>query len=370
MNTENHDICILYGSQTGTAKFVAEDIQRELWKYNYKTLLSSLDSYNIINLPEEQFIIFIVSTTGKFIILKTGYGETPKNMKQFWTFLLRKDLPSNSLTNLNYTIFGLGDSSYEKFNTTAKLLNTRLRQLSAKLFHPVGLGDDQHDFGYEGELDPWSENLFNELKNYFPNKSPINEEMPIIPKYITTLYKNNEAYEHSIHKNNQLSNKQSILDIDNVTDDKINRCRPFVGHINNYKYLSTDDCEKIVVHLELDIIPFDGEALRRPYYRIGDVALIYPKNDKKFIETLMSLTKLHSDNIIVIEKNPQYKTEFHQDFPNIISARQLFEEWLDINGVPNRYFCKIASQYALEELHKEKLQIFASKTSVLILLIL
>jgi len=28
--------------------------------------------------------------------------------------------------------------------------------LGASLFHKVGLGDSQHDFGYEAEFDPWT----------------------------------------------------------------------------------------------------------------------------------------------------------------------------------------------------------------------
>jgi sulfite reductase alpha subunit-like flavoprotein len=163
-NTENsfNEILILYGSQTGTAKFAAEDLQRELFKFNFTSKLSEMDSYNFLNLPEENFIIFIISTT--------GYGEFPSNSKNFWNFLMRKDLPEDSLGNVNYTVFGLGDSSYEKFNHCAKLLNSRLNKLSANLYHPVALGDEQHDFGYEAEFDPWVKSVIEELLNYFPEK--------------------------------------------------------------------------------------------------------------------------------------------------------------------------------------------------------
>lgn len=37
----------------------------------------------------------------------------------------------------------------------AKKFTQRLLDLGATLFHQVGLGDYQHDFGYEGEFDPW-----------------------------------------------------------------------------------------------------------------------------------------------------------------------------------------------------------------------
>lgn len=76
-------------------------------------------------------------------------------MTNSWKFLLRSDLPENSLKGLTFTVFGLGDSSYTLFNAMAKKLTVRLLNLGARLFHQVGLGDYQHDFGYEGEFDPW-----------------------------------------------------------------------------------------------------------------------------------------------------------------------------------------------------------------------
>lgn len=41
-------------------------------------------------------------------------------------------------------------------------------QLGAKLFHKVGLGDYQHDIGYEGEFDPWLSRLWGFLKVILP----------------------------------------------------------------------------------------------------------------------------------------------------------------------------------------------------------
>jgi sulfite reductase alpha subunit-like flavoprotein len=51
-----------------------------------------MDHYRIFNLPTEKLVVFIVATTGE--------GEPPLSMKNSWNFLLRKDLPSNSLKNL------------------------------------------------------------------------------------------------------------------------------------------------------------------------------------------------------------------------------------------------------------------------------
>jgi len=62
-------------------------------------------------------------------------------MSNAWKFLLRSDLPPKSLDKLQFTCFGLGDSSYALFNAMAKKLTQRLLNLGSGLFHKVGLGD-------------------------------------------------------------------------------------------------------------------------------------------------------------------------------------------------------------------------------------
>ena len=99
-----------------------------------------------------------------FIIATTGEGEAPSSMAKTWQFLLRSDLPSNSLAKMRFTVFGLGDSSYELFNAMAKKLTKRLLDLGASLFHDMALGDYQHDFEYQGEFDPWMDSLWPKLQ--------------------------------------------------------------------------------------------------------------------------------------------------------------------------------------------------------------
>ncbi len=77
-------------------------------------MLSSFAEYNIMSLPTEKLVVFIVATTGD--------GDVPTMMISSWKFLLRKDLPVGSLASLKFTVFGLGDSSYDKFNAAAKKL--------------------------------------------------------------------------------------------------------------------------------------------------------------------------------------------------------------------------------------------------------
>lgn len=95
-------------------------------------------------------------------------------MKQFWKFLLRKSLPSDSLAKLIFAVIGLGDSSYQKFNFVAKRLHKRLLQLGGTAILPVGLCDDQHDLGIGGTLYSYLPSFWNKINELYPLPIGIN----------------------------------------------------------------------------------------------------------------------------------------------------------------------------------------------------
>jgi len=106
-----------------------------------------LDAFELTELPNQRRAVFVTSTMGR--------GDPPGNAKAFWQFLRRKSLPSDSLKTLNFAVFGLGDSHYQKYNAMAKKLFKRLESLGARPVTELGLGDDQHPVGYDAGLDPW-----------------------------------------------------------------------------------------------------------------------------------------------------------------------------------------------------------------------
>lgn len=153
-------LLILYGSQTGTAQDTAERLGREAKRRWFSVKLCALDDYPVKELITEQLAIFVCATTGQ--------GDPPDNMKMFWRFLMRKNLPADSLSSLHYAVLGLGDSSYQKFNFVAKKLHKRLEQLGGHAVIRPGLSDEQHDLGQDAVIDPWSSELWEELLQLSP----------------------------------------------------------------------------------------------------------------------------------------------------------------------------------------------------------
>ena len=158
-------LLVLYGSETGNARDVAERIAREAARDGGGHTMTRrprrrvhclpMDSFEVTQLPTAPLIVCVCSTTGQ--------GDPPANMRQFWRFLLRKSLPPDSLADVKFAVFGLGDSHYQKYNVAAKKLHRRMRALGAVELVGLGLGDDQHPTGYEATLDPWLDTLWRSL---------------------------------------------------------------------------------------------------------------------------------------------------------------------------------------------------------------
>ena len=91
-----------------------------------------------LDLVSEGIVVFVVSTT--------GYGVEPRSMTPLWNDLLR-ELPSDTFEDFSFALFGLGDTSYEKFCWAAKKLSRRLQSLGALEFYERGEGDEQHPLG-------------------------------------------------------------------------------------------------------------------------------------------------------------------------------------------------------------------------------
>lgn len=172
---QRHDrtALILYGSETGNSEDLAEELGHVAERLFFKTRVSEMDLVEINELLRYTVAIFVISTTGQ--------GEFPKNARKFWKSLLRKRLPPGCLSHVKFTTFGLGDSSYPKFNWSARKLHKRLEQLGAQEVYPRGEGDEQHEEGIDGTFLSWSLDLRKHLLSAYPLPEDV---LPLAPDAI------------------------------------------------------------------------------------------------------------------------------------------------------------------------------------------
>lgn len=148
-------LTVLYASDGGKAEKVAKRLAVRAKARGLSATVTTMDSTSISDIGQEQFVAFVASSAGQ--------GEFPQNgrtlMKALNAAVSRSE---QSLTDLRFAVFGMGDSHYwprpedkHYYNKAGKDLDARLAQLGATRFTDVGLGDDQDPDGPETGYKAW-----------------------------------------------------------------------------------------------------------------------------------------------------------------------------------------------------------------------
>ncbi|KNC96604.1 uncharacterized protein SPPG_08188 [Spizellomyces punctatus DAOM BR117] len=327
MTQGDRNLLILYGTETGTAQDVAERIAREGRRRHFRTRVFAMDEYDKSNLVSESLVVFVCSTTGQ--------GGQPANMTKFWRFLLRKSHSPTVLSHMKFGVFGLGDSSYIKFNFPAKKLHKRLLQLGAQALVPRGDGDDQHYLGVDGALDPWLEDLWKTLMDIYPLPNGMEiVSADVLPEATFAV--------RFLEDGEQVS----ALDLADVDD------KPAKVIVN--RRVTAEDHFQEVRHFEFDI---ENDAT----YSAGDVMVIRPRNLPDEIQTVINhfgWQDIADKPFALIPNHADNRVPLHWGKTHTI--RHLFEHHLDIFGRPRRYFFELLSFFTTDPLHSEKLREMAS----------
>ncbi|KAF8837453.1 riboflavin synthase domain-like protein [Paxillus ammoniavirescens] len=148
-------------SETGTAQQIAGRIARECWRGIFQCFVRNMGDYP----PFQHFVVFVGATTGS--------GAEPRAMIFLSKLLLRFDLPEDLFEDLDFCVFGLGDTAYEKFHWPAKKLSRRLANPGAREYVPEVKETTSID--QDGALDPWVERLLENLLQLSPLNDPLDK---------------------------------------------------------------------------------------------------------------------------------------------------------------------------------------------------
>ncbi|WP_394212187.1 assimilatory sulfite reductase (NADPH) flavoprotein subunit [Enterovibrio calviensis] len=242
-------LTIIYASQTGNAKGVAEALKASAHADGVEVALFSADDYKPRDLAKETHLIIVASTNGE--------GEAPDNAISLHEFLQSKKAPK--LDNLQYAVLGLGDSSYEFFCQTGKDFDAFLSKLGAKAIIPRL----DCDVDYDADADTWRADVLGKVKETIGGGA----DEVVVPLHAATTAGAASAY-----------NKQNPYAAELVTNQKI----------------TGRDSGKDVRHIEIDL----GESGLT--YQPGDALGIYYSNSPELVDEILAKVSLTGDESVEV----------------------------------------------------------------------
>ncbi|MCH6256322.1 flavodoxin domain-containing protein [Puniceicoccaceae bacterium K14] len=151
-------IHIYYATMTGNAEDLAKNAEKRVQAAGYAPKLLDLSDVSPSCIKENATALFIVSTWGD--------GEPPEDAEDFYAKL---ENCSDNMESLNYSILGLGDSSYPDFNEFARCLDKELLRCHAQPF----LERVEADFDFEDTYDEWIDKVLESLPTVVKQTSPV-----------------------------------------------------------------------------------------------------------------------------------------------------------------------------------------------------
>ncbi|MEM6325119.1 MAG: assimilatory sulfite reductase (NADPH) flavoprotein subunit [Pseudomonadota bacterium] len=274
-------LTVLYGSQTGNAKHVAQELVDKAKARGLEASLINMADYKPSKLKDEKHLAIVVSTYGE--------GEPPEPAQKLYDFIGSKKAPR--LDGAQIAVLGLGDTSYEFFCQTAIDFEERLVALGATVAVERALLDVDFDDHAPGWIDGAIDVLEPALKADGP---PANSNVvPMMPGL--------------------------VADAPALT--AYTKKSPFTAEVSAVQKITGRDSTKDVRHLEISL---EGSGL---HYQAGDALGVYFENDPAEVDALIEALSLDGDVLVRLGEAEKplraaliEDLELTQSYPGFVTA--------------------------------------------------
>lgn len=245
-------IAVLFGSQTGNSKKVANRAAARLRERGWEVMVSDLNDYPTKQLKDEKLALFVVSTQGE--------GEPPVAAEAFHKWLLGPRAPK--LEGLKFAVCALGDRSYLQFCQTGKEIDARLETLGATRLTERA----DCDVDFEETVESWIEATLAKL-----------------PENVAA--QTNGAVSNAVHTS-VVASTTALYD----------RKKPFPAPVLEKIQLNGRGSAKETWHVELSL---EGSGLT---YESGDSLGIYPQNPPALVREVLYTAMLNGNKTVTFQE--------------------------------------------------------------------
>lgn len=275
-------ITVLFGSQTGNSKKVANKVAARVREQGWEVTVADLNDYPTKNLKEEKIVLLVVSTQGE--------GDPPVSAEEFHRWLMGPRAPK--LDGLRFAVCGLGDKSYLEFCQTGKEFDARFEALGATRLAERA----DCDVDFEETAERWMEAVLSSM---------------VERRSVLSSSANGSAVAHV------LPERRSGVQMQH------DRKRPFAAPLLEKIQLNGRGSPKETWHLELSL---EGSGLT---YEPGDSLGIFPKNSDLLVEEVLAAAKLDGDNILTFNEKEAPLREILREVELSVLTRDLLDKFAD-----------------------------------------
>ncbi|RDZ29772.1 assimilatory sulfite reductase (NADPH) flavoprotein subunit [Lysobacter silvisoli] len=235
-------LSVVYGSQTGNAKRLAEQLAAQAEQAGLAVRLLRADAYPTRELKDERLLYVVISTQGD--------GDPPDDARALVDYIAGKRAPE--LKQLRYAVLGLGDSSYPQFCAIGQKLDARLAELGATRL--VDRADA--DLDIDSVAGPWLQQALGAAKDALKPSAPLATVTPLRPLPTAPAH---------------------------------GRDAPFAAELLVNQRLTVRGSAKDVRHIELSL---EGSGLS---YQPGDALGLWPRNPPALVESVLRALELDGE---------------------------------------------------------------------------
>ncbi|XP_051963071.1 NADPH--cytochrome P450 reductase-like [Xyrauchen texanus] len=337
MKKTGKNIVVFYGSQTGTGEEFANRLSKDAHRYGMKGMAADPEEYDMGELSrlteiENSLVIFCMATYGE--------GDPTDNAQDFYDWLQEGDA---DLSGVKYTVFALGNKTYEHYNAMGKYVDKRLAELGAQRIFDLGMGDD--DANLEDDFVSWREQFWPAVCEHFGVEATGEESS--IRQYelkVHTDLNMNKIYNGELGRLKSFENQKPPFDAKN----------PFLAPVTVNRKLNKGGIRHLM-HLELDIT---GSKIR---YESGDHVAVYPINDNAIVNRVGEILGVDLDTVISLNNLDEESNKKHP-FPCPTTYRIALTHYLDITNCPRTNVLYELAQYASDPKEQENMRKMASSS--------
>ena len=233
-------LTIVYASESGNSEKLAGDIAKQARKLGFKPVVHDMAELEVASLKDARWLVVIAATWGE--------GEPPSRAAQAYRELMGEHAPR--LDGVDYGVLALGDTAYAEFCAVGKAIDARLAALGAR--RVIERVDCDLDFA-----EPAARWIGDALRVLTPPDPSHGQVIEVDFGARTPASPNADLIKAEI-----------------------------IEHVN----LNSSRSDKVTVHVALS---FDGAA---PAYEPGDALDLDVENDPAYVDELLTLAGLPSDD--------------------------------------------------------------------------